>query len=143
MKKIRAFIECFLACTTGILVIAAFAYRPTPEALTPDTLWQILLCAALCALVTALLFPDEHAGKVRIWVGLVLHFVSLCVIMIVSGRMFGWVGPSFRDAAGMVFYVILVYGFTTGVTYLIDVRQAAELDRQLQEKYHSTPPEVS
>lgn len=139
MRKIRAFIECFVCVTTGIVVIAAFAYRSSPEALTPDTLWQILLCAALCSLATVLFFPEEHHGKLRIWVGIGLHFVSLCAIMIVCGRWFGWVEPTFHHAAVMIGYVVVVYGFTTGVSYLIETRQAASMDRQLQEKYHCTP----
>lgn len=137
MRKIRTFIECFLAVTTGIVLIAAFAYRSTPEALTPDTMWQILLSAALCALATTVFFPDEYPGKVRFWIGIVLHFVSLCVIMIVCGRWFGWVGASVRETVAMVIYVVIVYAFTTGVTFLLEVKQAADMDRQLQEKYHS------
>lgn len=141
MRKIRIFMECFLAVTTGIVLIAAFAYSGHPEALTPDTMWQILLSAALCALSTTLFFPDEYHGKVRFWLGIGLHFVSLCAIMIVCGRWFGWVGPSVWDAAVMVIYVVIVYAFTTGVTCLLEVKQAADMDRQLQEKYHSEKAE--
>ena len=137
MRKIRTFIECFLAVTTGIVLIAAFAYSSQPEALTPATMWQILLSAALCALATTLFFPDEYPGKVRFWLGIVLHFISLCVIMIVCGRWFGWVGPGVWDAVIMVIYVVLVYAFTTGVTFLLEIKQAADMDRQLQEKYHN------
>ena len=141
MKKLRKFLECFVCVTTGIVIISAFAYAPTPDALTPGTLRHILLAAALCALSTALFFPDEYPGKVRFWVGIVLHFVSLCAIMIVCGRWFGWVGPTFRDAAVMVGYVILVYAFTSGTSYLLEVRQAAAIDKQLQKKYHSRQAE--
>lgn len=138
MRKIRTFIECFLAVTTGIVLIAAFAYSDHPDALTSDTMWQILLSAALCALSTTLFFPEEYHGKVRFWVGIGLHFVSLCMIMIVCGRWFGWVGPGVWGAVIMVGYVVLVYAFTSGVTYLLEVKQAADMDRQLQEKYHQT-----
>lgn len=138
MRKIRTFIECFLTVTTAIVFIAACAYSSHPEALTSMTLWQILLSAALCALSTALFFPDEYPGKVRFWVSIGLHFVSLCAIMIVCGRWFGWVGTTVLDAAVMVGYVMLVYAFTTGITYLLEVKQAAAIDRQLQEKYHSS-----
>lgn len=141
MKRIRAFIECFIAVTTGIVFIAAFAYSSEPEALTPTTLRQILYSAALCALATALFFPQEYHSKVRFWTSTGLHFVSLCVIMIVCGRWFGWVGPSVWDALVMVGYVVLVYAFTTGVSYLLEVQQAAHMDRQLQEKYHCNQQE--
>ena len=135
MKKIRTFIECFVTVTTGIVFIAACSYRSQPEALTSMTLWQILLSAALCALSTALFFPDENTGKTRIWISVGLHFVSLCAIMIVCGRWFGWVGPTAWDAMVMVGYVVLVYAFTTGITCVVEKRQAAELDEQLRKKY--------
>lgn len=139
MKRIREFMECFVCITTGTVLIAALVYRAKSATPTPDTLWQILLCAALCSLATTIFFPDERRGKLRIGIGIGLHFVSLCVIMIVCGRWFGWVGPTFRHAAIMVGYVVLVYGFTIGVTYLIERKQAADMDRQLQKKYHAAP----
>lgn len=142
MRKIRTFIACFLTITTGIVFIAACAYSSDPEALTSMTLWQILLSAALCALSTALLFPDEYHGKARFWCGIGLHFVSLCAIMIICGRWFGWVGPSALDAAIMVGYVVLVYTFTMGISWLLEVKQAAVIDRQLHEKYHSETEET-
>lgn len=141
MKKIRIFIECFVAVTTGIVFIAALSYRSQPEALTSMTLWQILLSAGLCALATALFFPDENTGKLRLWVSLGLHFVSLCAIMIVCGRWFGWVGPSALDALVMVVYVVVVYAFTTGVSYLIECKQVTDMNRQLQKKYGEEPQE--
>lgn len=137
MRKIRTFIECFLAVTTGIVLIGAFVYSSQPDALTPNTLWQILLSASLCALATTLFFPDEYPGKLRFWLCVGLHFVSLCVIMILCGRWFGWVGPRMQDAITMVIYVVLVYAFTAGITCFLEIRQAADMDRQLQEKYHS------
>lgn len=139
MRKLRTFIECFVCVTTGIVFIAACTYGSQPEALTSTTLWQILLSAALCALSTTLFFPEEYPGKVRFWVGIVLHFVSLCAIMIVCGRWFGWVGPTAKDAAVMVGYVVLVYAFTTGVSYLLEVKQAAAIDRQLKKRYGEDP----
>lgn len=141
MKKIRDFIECFVIVATGILILAAFIYPAQPEALTPLTLRQILLSAALCALATTAFFPDENATKNRIRVGVALHFLSLCAIMILCARWFGWIDRSFRGAATMVLYVVIIYSFTTGITYIIEKRQANELNDQLQKKYHSAPEE--
>lgn len=135
MNKIRVFLECFVTVTTGIVIIGALAYRTAPEAPTPDTLWHILAAAALCALATALFFPSEGTQKKRAWVGFLLHFVSLCVIMVVCGRWFGWVGPHWHDAAIMVGYVVLVYAFTTGIGYLTDKRTADAMNRKLRQKY--------
>lgn len=141
MKKLHVFIQCFLAVTTGIVIIGAFNYASQPEALTRDTLWQILLSAGLCALATALFFPEENDGKVRIWIGIGLHFVSLCAIMVCCGRWFGWVGPNLLDAMTMVGYVVLVYAFTTGVSYLLEKKQADSINQALKEKYADEEPE--
>lgn len=141
MKKIRQFIECFVTVATGILILAAFIYPAQPDALTPLTLRQILLSAALCSGATTAFFPDENATKTRILVGITLHFISLCAIMILCARWFGWIDDSFRGAATMVLYVVLIYAFTTGITYIVEKRQANELNDQLQKKYHTAPEE--
>ena len=141
MKKTRQFIECFVTVATGILIIAAFIYPSQPEKLTPTTLRQILLSAGLCALATVLFFPDENASKMRIVVGISLHFVSLCAIMTLCGRWFGWIDESFVAAAAMVGYVVIVYAFTTGITCIMEKRQAAELNARLKENFPDNAPE--
>lgn len=135
MNRLRIFIQCFLAVTTGIVILCAILYPNNPEALTPDTLWQILLSAGLCALATTLFFPGESAGTMRIWLGLGLHFISLCIIMVICGRWFGWIGSDFWSGAVMVIYVLLIYGFVTGTTYLLERKQAKKLNQKLKEKY--------
>lgn len=137
MGKIRKFVESFVCITTGVLILAALSFAEHPEALTADTLWQILLSAGLCALATVLFFPNEDASRMRILVGIGLHFVSLCAIMIPCGRWFGWMGPGLWDAAIMVLDVVLIYGFTVGISYIIDKRQCAVLNEQLKKKYPS------
>lgn len=139
MKKLRQFIECFVTVATGILIIAALSYPSRPADLTPAVLWQILLSAGLCSVSTVLFFPDDTATRLQIYVGVSLHFISLCVIMVVCGRWFGWVGPGFWDAFGMIVEVIIIYAFTTGITYIMEKRQAAEMDQQLKKKYSAAP----
>lgn len=143
MNKLRIFIQCFLAVTTGIVIIGVFVYPSAPEALSPNIFWQILLSAGLCAGATAIFFPDENAGTIRIWVGIGLHFLSLCVIMVCCGRWFGWVGDSLWSAAAMVGYVVLVYAFTTITTYLLEKKRADTLNQKLQEKYHTNWEDAS
>ncbi len=141
MEKLRAFLLCFVTVTTGIVIIGAFTYAAAPAALTPDTLWQILLAAALCALATALFFPSEMAKKLRVWVGTILHFVSLCIIMVLCGRWFGWIDETLTGAAVMVGYVVIVYVFTTAIGYITVKRDADAINRQLREKYPKEPEE--
>lgn len=137
MSRFQVFAECFVSVATGILVIAAITYSLQPASPSDITLWQILLSAGLCALATAVFFPPENAGKLRARVGLGLHFVSLCVIMVCCGRWFGWV-KSPGEAAVMVGYVVLVYAFTSGIGLLLSKKQADEMNDRLREKYTDT-----
>lgn len=143
MKKLREFLHYFVTITTGILIISAVSYSTQSQPPTAGTLWHILLSAGLSALSTAAFFPDENASKLRINIGLVLHFISLCVIMIFCGNRFGWIGPGFLPALAMVGYVVVVYAFTAGVTYLISRREAALINQQLKRKFATDLDEES
>lgn len=135
MNKIRTFIHYFITITTGILLITAINFTTESDAPTSATLWQILLSAGLTALATTVFFPDENASKRRIYIGLTLHIISLCAIMILCGRWFGWISPGFLPALAMVGYVLLVYAFTAGITYLISKKEVARMNAQLQKKF--------
>ena len=135
MNKIRTFIHYFITITTGILLIAAISFTTGSDTPTTATLWQILLSAGLSAMATTILFPDENASKRRIHIGLTLHFISLCTIMILCGRWFGWISSGFLPALAMVGYVLLVYVFTASTTYLISKKEVALMNAQLQKKF--------
>lgn len=135
MNKIRTFIHYFITITTGILLITAISFTTGSDTPTTATLWQILLSAGLSALATTILFPDENASKRRIHIGLTLHFISLCTIMILCGRWFGWISSGFLPALAMVGYVLLVYVFTASTTYLISKKEVALMNAQLQKKF--------
>lgn len=135
MKKLREFVHYFITITTGILTICAISYSSQAQTPTAATLWHILLSAGLGALSTVVFFPDEDASKLRINIGLILHFISLCIIMIFCGRRFGWIESGFLPALAMVGYVVIVYAFTASVTYLISRREAKLLNQQLKKKF--------
>lgn len=135
MNKIRTFVHYFITITTGILLIAAISFTIESEAPTTATMWQILLAAGLTALSTTIFFPDENASRRRIYIGVALHFISLCVIMIYCGRWFGWISSGFLPALAMVGYVLLVYVFTAGITHLISKREVAQMNAQLRKKF--------
>ena len=143
MNKIPVFAHYFVTITTGILIICAASYSSMSEAPTAATLWNILLSAGLCALATTVFFPDENASKLRINIGLALHFISLCAIMIFCGQRFGWIAPGLLPALAMVGYVVVVYTFTAGVTYLISRREAALINQQLKRKFAADIDEES
>ena len=135
MNKLREFVHYFITITTGILIICAVSYAAQEVSPTAATLWHILLSGGLTALATTIFFPGENASGRRICISLTLHIISLCAIMIFCGQRFGWIAPGFLPALAMVGYVVIVYAFTAGVTYLINKREAALLNRQLRKKF--------
>ena len=142
MGKIRSFIQWFVTITTGTLAMCALStFLSGTETVPASMLWQAMLAGALCALATVLFFPAENHSKCRAVIGICLHFVSLCAIMVYCGIRFGWIQWALADVAFMTGCVILVYAFTVGVTCLIEYRQVKELNRMLKAKYASDDAE--
>lgn len=141
MKKFKLFTQYFVTITTGILIIVAASYAINGSGNLPgNLLLHILLCGLITAADTTLLFPGENASKKRAIIGIILHFVSLCVIIAFFGTRFGWFS---RDAAGVmqaIISVFLVYVFTFGTNYLIDSQQAKQLNEALEKKYSQEDP---
>ena len=63
--------------------------------------------------------------------------------MIFCGNRFGWISPGFLPALAMVGYVVVVYAFTAGVTYLISRWEAALINQQLKRKFSTDLDEES
>lgn len=136
MDKLRNFIQWFVTITTGILFLCALSSTMSgAETVSVAMLWQALLAGALCALSTVLFFPTESKSRLHAAGGICLHFLSLCVIMVYCGVRFGWIGWAVKDVCYMVGCVIAVYGFTVGVSYLIEKKQVDLMNRILKEKY--------
>lgn len=136
MDKIRDFLKCYLYITVGILIVIAISYAfSSEETVSADSFWQILLSGFLTTLVTVIFSPFREHIKVRIVVKFALHYLSLCLVMFICGSWFGWMTPNPAGAAIMMLDVGVVYLFVVAATYLIDVSQAREINKRLQEKY--------
>lgn len=136
MEKIRVFLKWYLYITVGILIVIAVNFAFSGEkTVSADTFWQILLSGFLTTLVTVIFSPEDEHTKVRIAIKFALHYVSLCLVMFVCGSWFGWMTPNPAGAAIMMLDVGVVYLFVVAATYLIDVSQAREINKRLQEKY--------
>lgn len=136
MGKIRNFIQWFVTITTGILAICALdATLSGAETIPTAMLWQVLLAGALCALATVLFFPTESHSRRRTVVGIGLHFVSLCAVMVYCGIRFGWIGWAAADVATMVGCVVVVYAFTVGVSYALEKKQVDLMNRLLKDRF--------
>lgn len=92
MSVLKKFIRWFLYITTGILIVTCIIFALyDEEALPKNTLWHILLSGFLTTGVTVLFRPEEVSSKRRTIIGAILHYISLCVVMIICGKWFGWI----------------------------------------------------
>lgn len=136
MRTLSNFVKWFLYITTGIMIVCGINYTLAGiETVTVDVFWKILFCGFATTLVTVLLLPREEDGKIKSYIKFALHYITLCIVMIPVGVWFGWI--SFQpggiiimmaDVGGVYFAACLAY-------YIIDCRQAEEINKGLREKY--------
>lgn len=136
MRTFSNFVKWFLYITTGIMVICGMNYTLAGvETVTVDIFWKILFCGFATTLVTMLLLPKEEDGKVKSYIKFALHYIMLCVIMVPLGAWFGWVDFDWTGVAIMMINVGGVYLAAFLAYYIIDCRQADEINKVLKEKY--------
>ncbi len=136
MEKLKLFIKYFFYITAGVLLITAVSFSLSDaQALPKNTLWQVLCSSALTAGVTALFTPQNCRTIGEFAARGLIHYAALCVVMIVCGHSFGWVEYTVSGIAAMMVSVALVYLFTSVAYYIIDCRDADEINRKLREKY--------
>lgn len=136
MKTLGNFIKWFLYITVGILIVCGISYRMEGlEMVTVDIFWMILLSAFVTTLATVFILPGEEDGKVKSCVKFVLHYIVLCVMMCFLGERFGWIDYDLMGVVGMAIRVGFVYLLAFMAYYIIDIRQADEINKMLQEKY--------
>lgn len=135
IKYIKNFIVFFMAITTAILfLIAAKEIFNGYEELPKYLIFQILGVGALTALITTLAFTKETKSTKHYILISVVHYVTMCIIMIGLGTLFGWINLSFWGALLMAVYVAVVYIIVFALTYIIAKKEADELNRAISER---------
>ncbi len=136
MRTFSNFVKWFLYITTGILVICGINYKMAGATIvTVDIFWMILFCGFVTTLATMLLLPKEEDGRTKSCIKFALHYVVLCTIMIPLGVWFGWIELQLTGIVTMLIDVGGVYLLSLGAHYLIDCKQADEINRMLKERY--------
>lgn len=136
MRVLKDFVKWFLYITMGILIVCAVNFQiADAESIPKETLWQILLSGFLTTGITVLLYPRNGSNKSTFWVEVLAHYLALCIIMILCGYWFGWLDFDLGGIVMMVVSVAAVYGITFLIYYLIDLKQADEINQKLKEKY--------
>lgn len=136
MRAFSNFVKWFLYITTGILIVCGINYKLAGiEMITVNIFWMILFSGFVTTLVTVLLLPEEKDGKTKSYIKFALHYIALCMSMIPLGVWFGWIQFNLSGIAKMMIDVGGVYLSAIFVYYIIDCKQADEINRMLKEKY--------
>lgn len=136
MKKLAIFLKWFLYITTGIMIVCAINYTLAGEkSVTVNVFWKILFSSFMTTAVTLIFSPQREDKKNCVYGSWVIHYICLCVVMSFLGMWFGWIDFSFIGIGIMAADVGIVYFLTFVVYYIIDIKQADEINKVLQEKY--------
>jgi len=136
MKTFGNFVKWFLYITVGIMVVCGVSYSLAGvEQVSVNIFWMILFSAFATTLATVLFLPGEKDGKTKSCVKFVLHYIAVWVIMSFLGVWFGWIHFDVTGIVMMAIYVGIVYLLTFISHYIIDIKQADEINRVLQEKF--------
>ncbi|MGN0156339.1 MAG: DUF3021 family protein [Lachnospiraceae bacterium] len=136
MKTVGNYIKWFLYITTGILLVCAFHFTLAGiKTVTVITFWQILLSGFLTTFVTVLLTPKEEDKKTKTYLKYAMHYIVLCIVMNLCGVWFGWISVSPAGILMMAVDVGLVYLLAFLAYYIVDKKQADEINERLHEKY--------
>lgn len=142
MKKLKNFLQWFVYITTGILIVTAVSFTVLDDDTMPTvTLWQVLLAGFLTSGVTTLFAPDECATKRSFFIRIFAHYLCICAVMVICGTWYGWMHLNLSGIVMMCVDVALVYGITMGLYCFLEIKNADELNRKLQEKYNSDETE--
>ena len=136
MKKLSEYIKWYLYITAGILLVTAIAFTSYGvDSLPAATLWQIMGSGLLTTFVTVLMAFKETRSKTATIVKHVLHYLALCAVMVVCGNWFGWMNLDLGGIVFMAVTVAVVYVLAFSVYYIIDLKQAKDINEVLKEKY--------
>ena len=137
MKIISSFIKWYFYITTGILFVCATNITLSREENIPsNTLWKVLLSGFLTTAVTIGFLLRESDSKFVMIYRMILHYLALSIVMILSGRWFGWLEFDISGIVMMLLSVAVVYFLTSFAYYILDRKEAQEINQKLNEKYH-------
>lgn len=135
MRYVTAIIKNFTFITTGIVILFIILMLiQGDDAVTLTTLIEIPCAALATSVVTVLLYPVEAKTKWAYRLRMLLHYLALCIVMIIMGILFGWIGFKIPDILLMMLSVAAIYAFTFTVTFITLKNDADELNRVLKNK---------
>lgn len=135
MKFITELLKYFVYITTGILfVFITIMLLGGYESISIRELMQIPLAAFVTALVTAVIYSKETMMKKEFNIRMAVHYILLCVIMVIFGTAFGWVSFDLAGVMTIVISTAAIYAFTFAGAYLSSKSEAEKLNKALKSK---------
>lgn len=135
MRFITDLIKYFVYITTGILfVFIAIMLIEGSDGIRTQTLIQIPCAALVTALVTVIIYSKEGVTKREFYVRIAIHYLLLCVSMVIFGTVFGWVNLNLGGVMIIIISTAAIYAFTFAGAYLSSKNEAEKLNRALKSK---------
>ena len=136
MKRFLEFVKWFLYITTSVLFVCAANMEISgTETINSNVLWQILLSGFITALITVFLRPLEYGNGIGSIIRIIIHYIILCVVMIIFGCQVGWMSFNIAGIVMMTVSVAVVYLLVYCAGYWIDKKNADEINRKLKSRY--------
>lgn len=135
MEFIIHLLRQFVYITTGILfVFIVIMLIDGSDSISFQTLAEIPCAAFVTALVTTIVYLREIKKKKDFYIRIALHYLLLCVIMVIFGTTVGWINLNPAGIMTMVISTAAIYVFTFAGTYLSSKCEAKKLNMALQSK---------
>lgn len=135
MKFFKSFLSFFCTITTAIVFVININFLSVDH---PDVskylMLQILAAGFVTALATTIFFAVmEKVGKYLI-LGILIHYVALCAIMVWLSVMFGWYDFCLASVIDMAVSVAIVYIIVYIISYILMKKEADDMNRALRER---------
>lgn len=139
MKYFQIMLELFYKITTGITCITAIYitifWGADSQMSGTKLLWQILLTAALCALVGVLYEDAEKISKKGMLVRIGVGFIYVNIVVLCCGTVFEWFYPTdWKMFLGMEVSIIAVFIAVVALSYFSGRKTAEQINARLKER---------
>lgn len=135
MKFLKSFLSFFCTITTAIVAVVELNYLMAENPYVSEyILAQILFAGFVTALFSAILFGVDIKSKAVVIITAIAHYLIMCVVVCFLGLWFGWWEPGLQGIGIACGSVAVVYVLTFAVNYINNLKDAAELNKALDER---------
>lgn len=135
MRFITDLVKYFVYITTGIVfVFVARLLIEGGSGISTQTLIRIPCAAFVTALVTVIICSSEALTKKAFYIRIAVHYLLLCIIMVIFGTAFEWINLDLAGVITMVISTAAIYAFTFAGGYLSSKSEAEKFNKALKDK---------